>query len=134
MIAHLGFDAVTAHLQHGAGDNTAAFTILQAISTGPALPMVRVPWNDPALLMKLLDAAAMGVICPMINTAEDARAFLGACRYPPLGYRSFGPNRAVHSAGADYWCSANREVMLPVLDRNAQRCRQFGRDPRCRRP
>ncbi len=115
VVAHLGFDAVTIDLQHGASDYAAAFTMLQAISTGPAMPMVRVPWNDPALLMKLLDAGAMGVICPMINTAADARAFVGACRYPPMGYRSFGPNRAVQYAGADYWRSANREVLLLAM-------------------
>lgn len=115
VIAQLGFDSVTIDLQHGAIDYMQAFAMLQAVSTGPSLPMVRVPWNDPAILMKLLDAGAMGVICPMINTAEDARRFVGACRYPPLGYRSFGPNRAVQYAGADYWQSANREVLLLAM-------------------
>lgn len=115
VIAHLGFDSVTIDLQHGAGDYAAAFTMLQAISTGPAMPMVRVPWNDPALLMKVLDAGAMGVICPMINTAAEARSFVGACRYPPLGYRSFGPNRSVQYSGADYWRTANREVLLLAM-------------------
>jgi 4-hydroxy-2-oxoheptanedioate aldolase len=107
VIAHLGFDSVTIDLQHGVGDYATAFAMLQAISTGSAMPMVRVPWNDPALLMKLLDAGAMGVICPMINSAADARQFVGACRYPPLGYRSFGPNRAIQYAGMDYWRTAN---------------------------
>lgn len=115
VVAHLGFDCVTIDLQHGVADYATAFAMLQAISTSPAMPMVRVPWNDPALLMRLLDAGAMGVICPMINTAEDARAFVGACRYPPLGYRSFGPNRAVQYAGPDYWRSANREVLLLAM-------------------
>jgi 4-hydroxy-2-oxoheptanedioate aldolase len=115
VIAHLGFDAVTIDLQHGAADYATAFVMLQAVSTSPAMPMVRVPWNDPALLMRLLDAGAMGVICPMINTAEEARALVGACRYPPLGYRSFGPNRAVQYAGSDYWRSANREVLLLAM-------------------
>lgn len=115
VIAHLGFDSVTIDLQHGAGDYASAFTMLQAISTTPAMPMVRVPWNDPALLMKLLDAGAMAVICPMVNTAADARAFVGACRYPPQGYRSFGPNRAVQYSGADYWRTANEEVLLLAM-------------------
>lgn len=115
VIAHLGFDTVTVDLQHGAIDYRDAFAMLQAISSSPALPMVRVPWNDPALLMKLLDAGAMGVICPMVNSAAEARAFVGACRYPPLGYRSFGPNRAVQYAGADYWRHANREVLLLAM-------------------
>ncbi|MFN3868049.1 MAG: HpcH/HpaI aldolase family protein [Hyphomicrobiaceae bacterium] len=115
VVAALGFDAVTVDLQHGAIDYATAFTMLQAISTTTASPLVRVPWNDPALLMKLLDAGAQGVICPMINTAEAARAFVGACRYPPLGFRSFGPNRAVQYAGKDYWRTANREVLLLAM-------------------
>lgn len=115
VIAHQGFDSVTIDLQHGAIDYATAFTMLQAISTTGAMPMVRVPWNEPALMMKLLDAGAYGLICPMINTAEDARAFVGACRYPPLGYRSMGPNRAVQYAGGDYWRHANREVLLLAM-------------------
>lgn len=115
VVAGLGFDAVTIDLQHGAIDYATAFAMLQAISTTPAMPMVRVPWNDPALLMKLLDAGAHGVICPMVNTAAEARAFVGACRYPPLGARSFGPNRAVQYAGKDYWRSADREVLLLAM-------------------
>lgn len=115
VVAGLGFDAVTIDLQHGAIDYATAFTMLQAISTTPASPMVRVPWNDPALLMKLLDAGAQGVICPMINTAEEARAFVGACRYPPLGFRSLGPNRAIQYAGKDYWRTADREILLLAM-------------------
>lgn len=115
VIARLGFDSVTIDLQHGAIDYDTAFQMLQAISTTPAMPMVRVPWNNPALLMKLLDAGAYGLICPMINTRAEAEALVGACRYPPLGYRSFGPNRAVQYAGADYWRHADREVLLLAM-------------------
>lgn len=115
VVAHLGFDSVTIDLQHGTADYASAFTMLQAISTSSAMPMVRVPWNDPAVLMRMLDAGAMGIICPMVNTSADARAFVGACRYPPLGYRSFGPNRANQYTGPDYWRSANSEVLLLAM-------------------
>ena len=111
-LAHQGFDTVTIDLQHGAIDYAHAFHMLQAISTTAATPFVRVPWNEPSILMKVLDAGAYGVICPMINTKRDAETFVGACRYPPLGQRSFGPNRAVFYAGTDYWQHANREVLL----------------------
>lgn len=115
VVAHLGFDSVTIDMQHGALDYADAFAMLQAISTSPATPIVRVPWNDPAILMKVLDAGAMGVIAPMINTVEDARALVGACRYPPLGFRSIGPNRAVQYAGADYWAKANATVIVLAM-------------------
>lgn len=111
-IAHQGVDSVTIDLQHGAIDFAACFSMMQAISTSAATPMVRVPWNEPGILTKVLDAGAYGVICPMVNSAQEARAFVSACRYPPLGMRSFGPNRVTYYAGTDYARHANDEVLL----------------------
>ena len=111
-LAHLGFDTVTIDLQHGAIDYAAAFSMLQAISTSSAIPLARVPWNEPGILMKLLDSGAYGIICPMINTRADAEAFVGACRYAPAGFRSYGPNRVREYAGADYLQGANDEILL----------------------
>jgi 4-hydroxy-2-oxoheptanedioate aldolase len=62
--------------------------------------------------MKLLDAGSYGLICPMINTKEEAEQFVSFGRYPPIGSRSMGPNRAVQYAGADYWQGANDEVLM----------------------
>lgn len=112
VLGHQGFDTVTIDLQHGAIDYMAAFHMLQAVSATPATPFARVPWNEPGLLMKLLDSGAYGLICPMINSRRDCEDFVGACRYPPMGWRSFGPNRVVQYAGSDYWQHANREIIL----------------------
>jgi len=112
VMAHSGFDSVTIDLQHGVVDYQAAVTMLQAISTTNATPMVRVPWNEPGIMMKLLDAGAMGIICPMINSKAEAEAFVSYCRYAPQGQRSFGPNRAVLYSGADYWSNSNEETLL----------------------
>ncbi len=103
---------MTIDLQHGAIDYMAAFSMLQAISTSKATPLARVPWNEPGILMKLLDSGAYGIICPMINTARDAEAFVGACRYAPAGFRSFGPNRVREYSGSDYVRHANDEILL----------------------
>jgi 4-hydroxy-2-oxoheptanedioate aldolase len=111
-IAHQGVDSVTIDLQHGAIDFAAAFQMLQGISTSPAVPLARVPWNEPAIMTKLLDAGAYGIICPMIETEAEARAFVAACRYPPMGSRSYGPNRVSFYAGTDYAGQANREILL----------------------
>ena len=73
LMAHQGFDAVTIDLQHGPVDFQAAVGMLAAISTTPAVPLVRVPWNEPILTAKLLDAGAYGVICPMINSKAQTR-------------------------------------------------------------
>lgn len=112
LMANQGFDSVTIDLQHGPIDFQVALTMLQAISTTDAVPMARVPWNDPAIIMKLLDAGAYGLVCPMVNSKAEAEAFVGAARYAPQGFRSFGPNRAVQYGGADYWQHANEEVLL----------------------
>ena len=72
-----GFDSICIDMQHGAVDSQVALTMLQAISTTSVIPLTRVPWNDPARLMKILDAGSYGVICPMINTPEQAEALVG---------------------------------------------------------
>ena len=89
-----GFDCVTVDTQHGLTTDADVMQMLQAISATPAIPMARSRWNDPASIMRLLDMGAMGIICPMTNTQDDALDFVKACCYAPKGYRSFGPIRA----------------------------------------
>ena len=110
-MAHAGWDSLCVDTQHGVVDYQAAVGMFAAISTTDVVPLARVNWLDPGIIMKMLDAGAYGIICPMISTAEDAEQFVGACRYPPLGYRSFGPIRALLYAGADYAQYANETVI-----------------------
>lgn len=112
IMAHAGFDSLTIDMQHGVVDYQAAIPMLQAISITGVTPFARVPWNDPAWIMKTLDAGALGIICPMINTAEDAEKLVRAARYPPDGFRSFGPIRAKVHFGDDYHDHANTEVVV----------------------
>ena len=93
VMAHAGFDSLTIDLQHGLIDETSMLAMLQAISTTSAVPLVRVPWLEPGIVMKALDAGAYGVIAPMINTREDAQRLVSWAHYPPKGSRSFGPCR-----------------------------------------
>lgn len=115
VMAHCGWDSLCIDVQHGLVDYQTATTMMQAISTTSVAPMVRVPWNDPAIIMKCLDGGAYGVICPMINNAEDANRFVGACRYPPMGYRSLGPIRAQIYGGPDYPEKANDEIVTLAM-------------------
>lgn len=112
---HQGYDAVTVDLQHGMIDFASALTMLQALSSTPAVPLVRVTDNDPAQIMRMLDAGAYGVICPMISSAEQARQFVAACRYPPLGNRSYGPARGLLYGGKDYPQHANDEILTLAM-------------------
>jgi 4-hydroxy-2-oxoheptanedioate aldolase len=118
VMAHQGFDSITIDMQHGLVDYQVAVTMLQAISTTSVIPLTRVPWNDPARLMKILDAGSYGVICPMINTPADAESLVRACKYPPRGFRSFGPIRAKYyggggtHGGGDYHEFADDETLV----------------------
>ena len=85
--------------------------MLQAMRASGVVPLARVPWLEPGIIMKVLDAGAYGVICPMVNTPEQAAEFVSYLRYPPLGQRSFGPTRANYSAGANYAAEANGEIL-----------------------
>lgn len=115
IMGHQGYDAVTVDLQHGMIDFASALSMLQAISATAAVPLVRVPDGTPAQIMRMLDAGAYGIICPMVSTAEQARRFVAACRYPPLGNRSFGPARGLLYGGADYPQHANNEILTLAM-------------------
>ena len=110
-MAHQGWDSLTIDLQHGVVDYQAMVTMLQTISTTETVPVVRVPWLEPGILMKTLDAGAYGVICPMVNTKEDAQKLVAYTHYAPKGTRSFGPVRALLYSGADYPKHANDTIV-----------------------
>jgi 4-hydroxy-2-oxoheptanedioate aldolase len=110
-----GFELMTVDLQHGLIDYQMALTMLQVLQGLPAPVLARVPWNEPGILMKCLDAGFAGVICPMVNTAEDARRLVQSTRYAPLGSRSFGPTRANMVFGTSYAKTANARVMVLAM-------------------
>src|SRR5438552_5619263 len=115
VMARQGFDALVVDMQHGTTDMSDLWPMLQAISQTDTVPVVRVPWNDPATIMKALDLGAYAIIVPLVNTAEDAAKAVAACRYPPVGMRSSGPVRAVHYGGADYLAKANDELVVLAM-------------------
>ena len=109
-MTHVGFDWLCIDMQHGLLDYQDVKVMLPAISTTQTMPFVRVPWNEPAAIMKVLDAGAYGVIVPLINNRAEAEKAVAACRYPPVGIRSFGPVRAAMYGGKNYAEEANSEV------------------------
>jgi len=120
IMAHQGWDSLCIDTQHGMVDFQTAVTMLQAISTTNVTPLARVPWNDPGPIMKLLDAGAYGIICPMINTRADAERLVATCRYSPVGFRSCGPTRVSFYAGSDYIAKANETVAVFAMIETAQ--------------
>lgn len=115
VMAHQGWDTLTVDLQHGVTDYASAVAMFTAISTTSTIPIARVPWLDPGIIMKTLDAGAYGIICPMVNCKEDAEKFVHACRYPPEGGRSFGPIRATLYGGAEYPVKANETIVTLAM-------------------
>jgi 4-hydroxy-2-oxoheptanedioate aldolase len=120
IMAHQGWDSLTIDLQHGVIDYQAAVSMLTAISTTQTVPVVRVPWLEPGILMKSLDAGAYGVICPMVNSRDDAARFIAWTSYAPRGTRSFGPVRALLYGGADYPQHADRTIVRFAMIETAQ--------------
>ena len=115
LMAHAGWDSLTIDMQHGMMGLETTIQMLQAISITDTVPLVRVNWNEPGSIMRVLDAGAYGVICPMVNTREECEAFVGAARFHPDGYRSLGPTRAKVYAGADYGEHANDEIITMAM-------------------
>ena len=101
--ASLGFDYVCIDLQHGLNDYDGMANALAAMAGSDATPLVRVPWNEPGIIGRALDAGAAGVIIPMVNSVDEAQRAASACHYWPTGTRSFGPialGRAAASPGS----------------------------------
>lgn len=118
VMAQCGFDSVTVDMQHGVQDYQSMIQCFQAMQAHPVTPMVRVPWNEPGIIGKVLDGGAYGVICPMINTREEAERFVAAAKYPPRGTRSNGPIRAMmYGSAGTYQQTANDETLcIPMIE------------------
>src|SRR3569833_1571415 len=118
VVAQCGFDSVTVDMQHGVQDYLSMVQCFQAMGAHPVTPMVRVPWNEPGIIGKVLDGGAYGVICPMVNTPQEARNLVSYSKYPPMGVRSNGPIRAgMYGTTNSYKKTANADtVLLPMME------------------
>jgi 4-hydroxy-2-oxoheptanedioate aldolase len=118
VMAQCGWDAVTVDIQHGVQDYQSMVQCFQAMDKHPITPLVRVPWNEPGIIGKVLDGGAWGVICPMVNNAAEAKALVSYSLYPPKGKRSNGPIRAgAYGSATPYQKIANDEVLIiPMIE------------------
>jgi 4-hydroxy-2-oxoheptanedioate aldolase len=115
LIARMGVDWLCFDLQHGQMSFSHLLSLIPAISGTRVTPLVRVHSNDSALIGRALDVGAHGVIVPMVNSAQEAKRAVLACRYPPTGIRSCGPMRGVMLEGMDYLKTANDEIACIVM-------------------
>jgi 4-hydroxy-2-oxoheptanedioate aldolase len=100
LAAAAGFDYVCVDLQHGMSDERTMVAMFQAIAGVGSVPLARLAWNEPWLIMRALDLGAGGVIVPLVGSGDEARRAVEACKYPPHGNRSYGPVRAQHVVGS----------------------------------
>ena len=115
--ASLGFDYVCIDLQHGLNDYDGMANALAAMAGSGATPLVRVPWNEPGIIGRALDAGAAGVIIPMVNSVDEAQRAASACHYWPTGTRSFGPIALGARGGFAGIEAANEQVLcIPMIE------------------
>lgn len=115
--ANLDYDYLCVDMQHGVQDYGDVVAQLSAAARSNVTPIARTHSNDAGLVGRLLDAGALGIIFPMVNTKADAEAAVKACRYAPGGARSMGPIGAMTLHGSDYFAKANDEVLcIPMIE------------------
>jgi 4-hydroxy-2-oxoheptanedioate aldolase len=118
-LSRCGVDFVLIDGQHGSWGADSLIQGLQAVCAGPAMPFARVAYNSFTLIGQLLDAGVLGIIIPMVDTVEQAKAVAAACRYPPFGERSYGWGRAL-TYGDDYTDWINDQLFVAVQIESAQ--------------
>src|SRR6201984_3106633 len=118
VMAQCGWGSVTVDMHHGVQNYLSMVQCFKAMTAHPVTPLVRVPWNEPGIIGKVLDGGAWGVICPMVNNIAEARALCSYSLYPPKGKRSNGPIRAgAYGEATPYQATANDEVLiLPLIE------------------
>ena len=117
VVARVGFDYVCIDLQHGYADISGLVPLVQAVELAGGVPIARVPWNEPGVIGRALDAGCHAVIVPMVDTVEQAAAVVAACHYPPLGRRSWGP-MLIDGRHGRYRAWADRTVaVIPMIEK-----------------
>lgn len=119
-LGHSGYDFIVVDLQHGENNLDSVQVMLQALSSTPATPIVRVPANLPMYIQRVLDLGAYGVIVPQCDTAAEAKAAVASVRYAPKGSRSWGPVRGAIYGGPDYFARSAEELLTLVMIESAE--------------
>ena len=117
LMAHAGFDWLVIETEHNGLDSAEIQHMLMAMSGSETVPLVRIPSSNPVFIQRALDMGAMGIVVPLVRTADEARAIVRAMRYPPYGSRSFGPLRAEKFSfdRSDYFERANDNMLVMLI-------------------
>ncbi|MEJ5308588.1 MAG: aldolase/citrate lyase family protein [Anaerolineae bacterium] len=115
-MAAMGWDWLVVDVEHSPVGFETMVNCFRATQLGGAVPMARIPWNDTIWIQRTLDAGALGLVVPMVNTAEDARGVVSNMRYAVKGQRSFGGSRIAAYIDGDYrtWTEENLAVIVMI--------------------
>lgn len=123
-MARAGFDVVLLDQQHGAHDYASCCAALTEVALAGKPGLVRVPVGDFSMASRMLDAGAAGIVAPMINSVADAQALAAATKFPPVGQRSWGPDRAMWMSGfaqaPEYLAGANARALTIAMCETAE--------------
>lgn len=116
MMAHVGWDWLVVDVEHSPVGFDTMVQIFRAAQLGGAAPMARVPWNDTIWIQRTLDAGALGLVVPMVNSADDAKQVVNNMRYATTGQRSFGGSRVASYIDGDYrtWTEDNLAIIVMI--------------------
>jgi 4-hydroxy-2-oxoheptanedioate aldolase len=127
IMAHLGFDFLIIDLEHGQGELGDLLAMLRVAAASPASAVVRVPWNDPVLLKRVLDLGADSLMIPQIESVQEAEAAVAACRYPPRGRRGYAAplvRASGYGRNPAYMAEANAGLLLILQMESAAAVRE----------
>ena len=125
MMGLLGFDFVFLDGEHGGLGPESCQSLVRAAQLSGIEPIVRVPRNDPTVILGYLETGAWSIQVPHVNTAEDARRAVEAIKYPPMGIRGAGSTTRAADYGlgpgpAEYFGHANEQTLvIPMIEEPA---------------
>jgi 4-hydroxy-2-oxoheptanedioate aldolase len=114
-MAHIGWDWLVVDVEHSPVGFDTMVNCFRAAQLGGAVPMARVPWNDTVWIQRTLDAGALGLVVPMVNTADDARNVVSNMKYATKGQRSFGGSRVAPYIEGEYRTWADEHLAVIVM-------------------
>lgn len=123
-MANVGWDWLVVDVEHSPVGFETMVNCFRAAQLGGAAPMARVPWNDTIWIQRTLDAGALGLVVPMVNSAEDARQVVANMRYATRGQRSFGGSRVAAYIDGEYRAWADEQLAVIVMIETVQAVEQ----------
>ncbi len=116
VISSVGYDWALLDMEHSPNDLRTVLGQMQAMQQGDSVPIVRPPWNDFVMVKRLLDAGAMGLLFPMVQSPDEAEAAVRATRYPPNGIRGVSMTQRGNKFGrvTDYFDRVEDETAVLV--------------------